>query len=226
MTLSEEYPVFRSLTGKDESLSHSRRRNVMQRVCVSVVLVSLLVIFAAGCGALSSMLAEPEWSENYALDAQCTVPEMNDGSMYSSGKTLPAEYVKGQRADDSRFTDVILTFKESKEVRRITVRRRSEDAVPVDINVFAMIKDEWKLVSDSTRGEVEDSMNINLRAASDKIKIRAQRATRTAKGKAAITKGIEGSARRTQMERILREPLKFAEIEVYGLKPKTETAES
>jgi len=87
----------------------------MQRISVAGVLIPLLIVFAAGCGSISSMLAEPELSENFALEAECNVPELVDGSMYSRGNAKPAEYIRGQRADDSRFTDILVTFKEPKE---------------------------------------------------------------------------------------------------------------
>ncbi len=188
----------------------------MQRVSVVGVLVPLLIAFVAGC----AILASPEWSENYALEATLNVPEMNDGSMYSSGKTQPAEYIRGQRADDSRYSDVLITFKEIKDVRKILIRRRSEDNTAVDINIFAMMNDEWKLISDATRGADKDDISILIRAKTDKIKIRSQRATRTAGGKTAISRSGDSGNRRRQIESILREPLKYAEVEVYGLKPK------
>ncbi len=196
----------------------------MQRVFVADVLVSLLIVFVAGC----AILAQPEWSENYALEATSTVPEVIDGSMYSSGRALPPEYIRDQRADDSRYTDIILTFKEPKDIRRIVVRRRSEDSTAVDVNVFAMVNDKWKLVSDSVRGAMKDDIAISVRASTDKIKVRVQRATQTAAGKSSITSGTNrgGRTSRTQIDTILREPIKFAEVEVYGLKPKTEAKES
>ncbi len=195
----------------------------MQRVYVAGVLVSLLIVFVAGCG----ILAQPEWSENYALEATSTVPEVIDGSMYSSGRALPPEYVRGQRADDSRYTDIILTFKEPKEIRRIVVRRRSEDSTAIDVNVFAMNDDKWKPISDSIRGAMKDDIAISVRASTDKIKVRVQRATQTAAGKSSITSGTDrgGRTSRTQIDTILRQPIKFAEVEVYGLKPKAEAEE-
>ena len=75
----------------------------MQRISVAGVLFPLLIVFVAGCGSMSSMLAEPEWSENYALEAESSVPELIDGSMYSRGESKPAEHIRGQRADDFRF---------------------------------------------------------------------------------------------------------------------------
>ena len=195
----------------------------MQRVSVAGVLIPLLIVLAAGC----AMLASPEWSDNYALEAECSVPEMIDGSMYSSGQTQPPEYIKGERADDSRFMDVILTLKEPKDLRKILIRRRSEDNVPVDVNIFAMVNDEWKLVSDSTRGADKDDIDIPVRVATGKVKIRTQRATRTAGGKSAIGRTADtGVGRRRQVETILRQPVKYAEVEVYGLKPKAEAEKS
>ena len=193
----------------------------MQRVFVAVVLVALLMAFVAGCG----MLAEPEWSENYALGAQSNVPNVIDGSMYSSGETQTAEYVKGERADDSRFNDIILTFKEPKLLRRVILRRRTEDNVAIDVNVFAMMDDEWVQISDTTRGEVSDDVAINIRTTTDQLKLRVQRAIRS-KGKSAMVASSDSTGRRRNMERVLRQPVKFAEVEVYGVKAKTETKES
>ena len=197
----------------------------MQRISVAGVLFPLLIVFAAGCGTISSMLAEPEWSENYALEAESNVPQLVDGSMYSRGDAKPAEHIRGRRADDSRYTDIILTFKEPKDIKRIVLRRRPEDSTAVDVNVFAMVNDEWKQVHDLTRGEVDDDIKISLRTTTNKLKIRVQRASRTAKGKSSVTSGTNrgGRTSRTQIESILREPIKFAEVEIYGLKPKAKT---
>jgi len=196
----------------------------MQRISVAGVLIPLLIVFAAGCGSISSMLAEPELSENFALEAECNVPELVDGSMYSRGNAKPAEYIRGQRADDSRFTDILVTFKEPKEIRRVVLRRRSEDSTALDVNIFVMKNDEWKMIHDLTRGEMDDDLKISVRTNTDKLKIRVQRASRTSKGKSSVTSGTSRSGRssRTQVETILREPIKFAEVEVYGLKPAAE----
>ena len=190
----------------------------MRLTSVASIFVPLVLVIAAGC----AMLASPEWSENYALEAECTVPEMIDGSMYSSGQTQTPEYIRGERADDSRFLDVVITLKEPKELRKVVLRRRPEDNVPVDVNIFAMIDGDWKLISESTRGAGEDDVDIHIRTNTDKLKIRTQRSTRTAKGKSALAGVDAGAGRRTQMESLLRQPVKYAEIEVYGIKPKTE----
>ena len=216
-----DYVAFKYLITNDEFLFFHPRRSIMQRVFVAVVLVPLLMAFVAGC----SMLAEPEWSDNYALEAQSNVPNMIDGSMYSSGETQTAEYVKGERADDSRFNDIILTFKEPKLLRRVVLRRRSEDNVAIDVNVFAMMDDKWTQISDTTRGEVADDVNINIRTTTSQLKIRVQRAIRS-KGKSAMVASSDNTGRRRNMERVLRQPVKFAEVEVYGVKAKTETKES
>jgi len=192
----------------------------MRLISVSIVLVALLGLFLAGCGGLSSMLAEPEWSENYALEAECDVPEMNDGSMYTKGETHPPEYVRGQPVDDSRFSDVIVTFKEPKDIRKIILRRREDYAVAVDVNIMAMSNDKWELVKEM-RGVVDNDVNIMVRTVTDKLKIRAQMATRTAKGKSGVAKA-QNVTSRTEVSRILREPIKIGEIEIYGLRPKSE----
>ena len=190
----------------------------MRLTSVASIFVSLVLVIAAGC----AMLASPEWSENYALEAECTVPDMIDGSMYSSGQTQIPEYIKGEAADDTRFLDVVLTFSEPKELRKVVLRRRPEDNVPIDVNIFAMIGGDWKLISETTRGAGADDVDIHIRTNTNQLKIRTQRSTRTAKGKSALAGADTGVNRRTQMESILRQPVKFAEVEVYGLKPKTE----
>lgn len=189
----------------------------MRRVSVVIVLATLLALFAAGC----AMLKQPEWSENYALEGECTVEQMNDGSMYSSGKTLPPVYVRGQKPDDSRFNNAIITFKEPKAIKKIALRRRPDDTVPADVNVEAMVDGNWKVVKE-VRGAIKEDINIQVSVVTDKIKIRAQRATRTSEGKTgfAASSATGGRGQRSQIERVLREPVKFAEIEIYGLKGK------
>ena len=200
----------------------------MQRVFVATFLASLLALFAAGCASMSSMLAEPEWSENYALEGECDVPELNDGSMYTTGQTHPPEYVRGEQVDDSRFSDAIVTFREPKDIRKIVLRRRSEDSVPVDVDILSMADGEWETIKE-VRGEVGDDIDMRIKAVTDKLRVRIQRATRTAKGKVAMsrtTSGTRGRGRGAEMERILREPIKLAEIEIYGLKVEGESQTS
>jgi hypothetical protein len=193
----------------------------MQRFSpVAAVLLPLLVVFALGCGAISSMLKEPEWTENYALAGECDIEQLNDGSMYTTATTHPPEYIRGQQMDDSRFTDANITLKEPTDIRRIVVRRRSEDSIPVDLDILAMLNGELQTVKE-VRGEIKDDIDIRVKVVTDQLRIRAQRATRTAGGKAAITKSkssATGRARSAEMDRVLREPPKFAEIELYGFK--------
>lgn len=196
----------------------------MQRIFAATILATLLAVVASGC----AILADPGYSENYAIKAKCNVSEMIDGSIRTAGKMQRPEYVRGQAADDSRYNDAIITLKEPKEIRKIIVRRRTDEVIALDINVFAMIDDEWKIVK-KVRGVGDQDISILVRTVTDKIKVRAQRASRTAKGKSGIAqaaRGQRGSGRRPDMSRLLREPVMIAEIEVYGLKPKEEPKES
>ena len=194
----------------------------MQRIFAVTILTTLLAVVAIGC----SMLADPGYSENYAIKAKCNVPEMIDGSIRTAGKMQRPEYIKGEPPDDSRYNDAIVTLKEPKEIRKIVVRRRPDEVIALDINMFAMIDGEWKLVKEA-RGVGEQDINILVRTTTDTIKIRAQRATRTAKGKSGIAqasgRGGRGG-RQQEMSRLLREPAMIAEV--YGLKPKEEQKES
>ena len=187
---------------------------------VAAVLLPLLAVFAVGCGGVSSMLKEPEWTENYALAGECDIEQLNDGSMYTTAATHPAEYIRGQQMDDSRFTDTNITLKEPKDIRRIVVRRRSEDSIPVDLDILAMLNGELQTIKE-VRGAAKDDVEIRVKIVTDQFRIRAQRATRTSKGKVAITKSTSsatGRARTAEMDRVLRQPPKFAEIELYGFK--------
>lgn len=185
---------------------------------ISIFIVSLVCLsfLLSGC----AFLAEPKY-EKY--EATSDVEQFTDGSMYTTAKTQIPAYVKGKDIEDNRFTEAVVKLKSPKEVRKVTVRRRAEDTVPIDINVLAKVGEEWKMLR-QIRGEVKSDIDIQITPIVTKeIKIEAQRATRTADGKSAISMGTgrEGSRRGAsgggEIERLLREPVKIAEIEVYGL---------
>jgi hypothetical protein len=207
------------------------RRRVMQRAFVIIIFSTLIALFVTACGGMKSVLSDPEWSENYSFQADCDVPKMIDGSMYTAEEARRAEYIKGQPADDSRFTNVTITFREPKDIKRILVRRRTEDSAPLDLDILAMEDGEWKTVK-KVRGEIGtdnergNDIDIRLSVVTDKIRVRVQRASRTASGKLGITVrgGASGRARSAELERILRQPVKLAEIEIYGVK--TEATEA
>jgi len=136
------------------------------------------------------------------------------------------EYIKGEARDDSRFRDAVVSLKSVQPVKRVLIKRRTEDTVVVDIDLYAMINSEWQIVKE-LRGIETTDIDIKINTTNtDKIKIRVQRATRTASGKSAVVSqpqaGGAGGGRKVgndpgAAERILREPVKFAEIEVYGI---------
>jgi hypothetical protein len=187
----------------------------------------ILVLFIAGCASL----AEPQWAK---LDVTSDIEQFTDGSMYTTGQTQNPEYVKGEKLDDSRFTEAYVSLKSPQDVKRIIVRRRTEDTAATDLNVFAMVNKEWELVKE-VRGDEKSDIDVRINTVkTDKIKIRAQRSLRTASGKSAVQQSgganKQGGARRAgqagagEAERVLREPLKIAEIEVYGLASATPIA--
>jgi hypothetical protein len=188
----------------------------------------ILVLFIAGCASL----AEPKWAK---LDVTSDIEQFTDGSMYTTGQTQNPEYVKGEKLDDSRFTEAYVSLKSVQDVKRIVVRRRTEDTAATDLNVFAMVNKEWEPVKE-IRGDEKSDIDIRINTVkTDKIKIRAQRSLRTASGKSAVQQGggaaankqggrRAGQAGAGEAERVLREPLKFAEIEVYGLSSATPIA--
>ncbi len=203
----------------------------MRKAFVVTILLISLALLATGCSSMKAVFADPEWSDNYALQGRCDVPKLIDGSMYTTGETILPEHVRGAKADDSRFTNVTITLKEPKEIRRVVIRRRSEDAAVLDVNILAMVDGDWKQIK-TIRGELgknNDSGNdiaMMVKALTDKIMVKAQRATRTADGKSALaaSPGASGGRDRSaQIERMLQQPIKLAEIELYGVKAKEES---
>jgi len=186
----------------------------------------VLALFIAGCASL----AEPQWAK---LDVISDIEQFTDGSMYTEGQTQNPEYVKGEKLDDSRFTEAYVSLKSPQDIKRIVVRRRAESTVATDLNVFVMLNNEWELVKE-IRGDEKSEIDVRINTVkTNKIKIRAQRSLRTASGKSAVQQGgaankqggrRAGQAGAGEAERILREPLKFAEIEVYGLASATPVA--
>jgi len=196
----------------------------MRRLTYTLAFLFTLTLIVSGC----SKLAEPTWAK---LDVTSDVEQFTDNSMYTTAQTQIPEYVKGETKDDSRFTDAVVSLKKPQDIRRILIRRRSEDSVPIDLNVYVLSGKEgedWKLVKE-IRGEEKTDVDIKLSSIlAAKIKIRAQRASRTASGKSGIAAkpnaagGGNQAVRRTtggslEADRVLREPVKLAEIEVYGI---------
>lgn len=203
----------------------------MRGVLVTIILTALLALLATGCGSMKSVLADPEWSENYSLEARCDVPKLIDGSMYTTAETLRPEHVRGTKADESRFTEVNITFKEPKDIKRVVIRRRSEDTAVLDVDVLAMIDGNWEEVK-SVRGELGkdnaagNDIDIRVKTTTNEIKVRVERAARTADGKSAIAVAPGASSvrdRSAQIERLLQLPVKLAEIELYGVKAEAES---
>lgn len=197
-----------------------------QRVYLFASLFAL-VLFIAGCASL----AEPQWAK---LDVTSDIEQFTDGSMYTEGQTQNPEYVKGEKIDDSRFTEAYVSLKSPQDIKRIVIRRRTESTVATDLNVFAMVNKEWQPVKE-VRGDEKSDIDIRINTVkTDKIKIRAQRSLKTSTGKSAVQqqggankqggRRVAGQAGAGEAERILREPLKFAEIEVYGLASATPMA--
>ncbi len=189
---------------------------MIRNASIFFVLLTCLVVLISGC----AFLSEPKYEKYEAIS---DVEQFTDGSMYTSAKTQIPAYVKGKDMEDSRFTEAVVKLKSPQEVRKVAVRRRAEDTVPVDINVLAKVGEEWQTLK-QIRGEVKSDINIQFSpVVTSEIKIEAQRATRTADGKSAISMGAgKGGTRRGasgggEVERLLREPVKIAEIEVYGL---------
>lgn len=192
----------------------------MQRFYLTIGMLASLALFLAGCGGVSSMLSEPPLTENYALSGTSDVPNLTDGSMYTTEKAKIPEYVRGGDQEESRFSEVTVTLKEPKDIRKIAIRRRPDDVVAVDVDIEAMVNGEWNNIKE-IRGSIDSDMDARVKVVTDQIKVKIQRATRTADGKSAIATGpgaSSGRRRGAEVDRILYDPVKLAEIELYGFK--------
>ncbi|HGJ65786.1 TPA: hypothetical protein ENS27_10390 [bacterium] len=191
----------------------------MKRIIYSLISLIAITLILSGC----AVLKEPTWTK---LEVTSEVEQFTDGSMYTTAEAQMPEYIKGEARDDSRFRDAVVSLKSVQPVKRVLIKRRTEDTVVVDIDLYAMINSEWQIVKE-LRGIETTDIDIKINTTNtDKIKIRVQRATRTASGKSAVVSqpqaGGAGGGRKVgndpgAAERILREPVKFAEIEVYGI---------
>lgn len=90
-------------------------------------LIFCSLIFIAGCNVLLpgkdlSILAEQDWSDNYALmeGTLSTNPEMIDGDHSTVGKTRPSTG-PGKLYGSSDATEVIVTLPEKKLIRKIVI---------------------------------------------------------------------------------------------------------
>jgi len=124
----------------------------VQKIRMSFLAGSLLLTITA-CSAVSQGVLNQEWSENYALEAQCASKEMIDGKMDTSA---PISY----------GNDVMVVLPEKKNIDRILIYNK-------DLKYFKVLAEEkgkWKPIK-IFKGNREKMVEITTHLLSDKIMI-------------------------------------------------------
>jgi len=144
------------------------------RLCLIFILVFAIAILVSCSSKFSSVLTE-SWSENHALTAKASLPEINDGDMSTIGSTKTPNRV---------YT---MEFPEDKMVNRVVIYNKNVLAYQL---LYWDKKDgDWKVgyVMDVTSGKKQVRSDLNsleipqfdnrVKFTTNKIMIRVTRAT-------------------------------------------------
>ncbi len=180
------------------------------------LLASISLLMVAGCQSplLQKLFKEQEWSENYALadGAKCTSPEMIDGDLNTSGKTVFPEKVYGRTVYGGfPSAEAEITLPEKKPIRKIVIY--SQDLSKFEVLASTGEEGEWQLVKEFESNS-EKQIVIRTSVFTDRIKIRARAKTAPAEG---VERGVVRGAIVTLRTRNAQEP-EIEEIELYGFK--------
>ena len=187
-----------------------------REMCRISLLAFILPLILAACqGPLfQNLFGEQEWSENYALadGAKCTSPEMIDGDLNTSGKTVFPEKVYGRTVYGGfPSAEAEITLPEKKPIRKIVIY--SQDLSKFEVLASTGEKGEWQLIKEFDNNS-EKQIVIRTSVFADKIKIRARAKTAPAEG---VERGVVRGAIVTLRTRSAQEP-EIEEIELYGFK--------
>lgn len=206
------------------------------------LLLFFSAIVFAGCHIL---IAEQEWSNNYALleGALSTNPEMIDGDYKTVGESRSSAGGPGRIYGSSNATEVIVTLPEKKNVRRIVIHSEN-------IKKFALYADrggtlhsdtDWQLIHEQKMVKT-DPVVVPIFGAPSTARYRlvvldtSDDAGKARLANAEISRAFdqfdrnpEGSG--VEFSRALRNyrrhyPARISEIEFYGYKSAEETAAS
>ncbi|MBD3181990.1 hypothetical protein GF312_06850 [Candidatus Poribacteria bacterium] len=171
--------------------------------------VFILVVGLWGCASVrKTIIAEQEWSENYAMmeDVEITDPKMADGNKRTEGETQSPVDSRGT----TEFTEALVKFPEKKSVRRIVLYTSNIE----DMSLYAAGDDEgvWKPLEDIDNNQ-EKMLEFDVGVDTDAIRIRVRGTSDDER--------LPGTRSRSGRRR--RAKGKIQELEIYGYVDKTET---
>ncbi|MFC1717331.1 hypothetical protein ACFL6S_26970 [Candidatus Poribacteria bacterium] len=171
--------------------------------CFCLIYVIFLAFAVVGCGSVAkSIMAEQEWSENYAVaeGVQATSPLMVDGNRRTTGETeLPTD-IEG----DTQFTEAVIKLPEEETIRRIVIYTTNME----NFVVYAAADGGqlWKPLHE-VKNNQEEMVELRVVADTDQIKVRVR--------KTSDDERLTGRGNRWRSVR--RAKGKIQEIEIYGL---------
>jgi hypothetical protein len=192
-----------------------KKRGLMMEKRIFIIFLIFILVCLIGCESplFKSLVQEQEWSDNYSLmdGVRCTAPEMIDGDLNTSGKTLFPEKVYGKTVFGgfpSAEVDIILP--ERKSIRKIVIH--SEELPSFKVLASTGEKDNWKLIKEFDNNTQKEII-IRTSIVTDTIKIRAK-AISTFEG---LDQGVGRGGLTTVRSSKVTEP-EIQEIELYGFK--------
>ena len=183
---------------------------------ISILLFSFLFALSLlGCSVLSALMAEQQWSENYALmdGVEANDPAFIDGDLNSMGKSQFPE--TSPESLQFPLSEALITLPERKSIHKIVIH--SPNLQKFDV----MIMDEsggWKRIKE-VKSNNKEVINLRISTITDGIRIRV--------------KGTSGDAaqRRQHTRRVgnvilvegnIRASAGIKEIELYGYADKND----
>jgi len=184
-----------------------------KKVYITFLIYSILCLLGCGSPLFKSLFQEQEWSDNYALadGVRCTAPEMIDGDLNTSGKTMFPEKVYGKTVFGGfPSAEVEITLPEPKSIRKIVIH--SKELPSFSVLAFTGEKGNWKTIKEFDNNSQKEIV-IRTSVVTNKIKIRAK-AISTFEG---LERGTGRGGLVTVRSSKISEP-EIQEIELYGFK--------
>lgn len=179
----------------------------------NIILILILTLSIAGCKVFSTLVAEQQWSSNYALEdgVRASDPAFIDGDLKTMGKSqFPQESPQGFQFP---LSEAIVDLPEKKSIHRIVIHSPN-------LQVFdVMARDEagsWNKIKEF-KGNKEGVIDARISVVTDGIKLRVRRTTDDATER-------RKHRRRTRdwiiIDGNLRASAEIKEIELYGFMDK------
>jgi len=180
-----------------------------QSTATNIILILILALSFVGCKVFSALVAEQEWSDNYALEdgVRASDPAFVDGDLNTMGKSqFPQESPRGMQFP---LSEAIVDLPEKKSIHRIVIHSPNLQAFDV------MARDDtgsWKKIKEE-KSNNKKVIDLRIAVATDGIKLRIQR---TADDAAERRKNTQRRPGLIIIDGNIRASADIKEIELYG----------